>query len=65
MNIVAELLRHSDPAITMAPYVHTDEKMHKQAGIRQNRRVAAALAKAEQDSRLVCDNVISLRRAVE
>ena len=64
VNIVAELLGHSDPAITMALYVHTDDRMHKQAGIRQNRRVTAALAKAEQDSRLIRDNVKPLRRAV-
>ena len=49
VNVVSELPGHADPAITMALYIHPDERMHKKAAIRQNRRVAAAVAKAEQD----------------
>jgi len=64
VNIVSELLGHADPAITITLYVHADDRMHKRAGMRQNKRVTAALAKAEQDSRLIRDNVKPLRRAV-
>ena len=64
VKIVSEFLGHADPGITLSLYVHTDEKMRKRAAMRQNRRVTAAVAKAEQDSRLIRDNVIPLRRAV-
>ena len=64
VNIVSELLGHADPAITTTLYVHADDRMHKRAGMRQNKRVTAALAKAEQDSRLVRDNVKQLRKDV-
>ena len=64
VNVVSELLGHADPAITITLYVHADDRMHKRAGMRQNKRVTAALAKAEQDSRLIRDNVKPLRRAV-
>ena len=64
VNVVSELLGHADPAITITLYVHADDRMHKRAGMRQNKRVTAALAKAEQDSRLVRDNVKQLRKDV-
>ena len=48
INLVAELLEHADPAITASIYLHPDAKMHKRAGMRQNRRVTTALAKAER-----------------
>jgi hypothetical protein len=53
--IVSVLLGHADPAITLRLYTHPDDKMQRRAGMRQNRRVAAAVAKAEQDSRLIRD----------
>lgn len=53
MRIVSERLGHVDPAITLRLYVHPDSKMHKAVGMRQNKRVAAAMAKAEQDSQSV------------
>ena len=57
INLVAELLGYADPAITASIYLHTDAKMHNRAGMRQNRRVVAAPAKADQDSRLVRESV--------
>ena len=60
VNVVAELLGHSDPATTLRIYAHPDEKMHKRAGMRQNRRVAAAMEKV---SRLSRDQVKPLREA--
>jgi len=65
VRIVQEQLGRAGPAITLVLYTHPDQKMHKRAGMRQNRRVAAALAKAERDSRLARDKVKPLRRAAE
>jgi len=47
----------------VALYTRPDQKVHKRAGMRQNRRVAAALATAERDSRLGRDNVKPPRKA--
>jgi integrase len=64
VNTVSKFLGHADPAITIALYVHPDEKMRELAGAKQNKRVTAALAKAQQDSLLIRDNVVPLLRAV-
>jgi len=64
VKIVSEFLGHANPAITLSLYVHTDEKMRKRAAMRQNRRVTAAVAIAEQNSQVIRKNVIPLRRAV-
>jgi hypothetical protein len=37
--------------------------MHKRAGMRQNRRIAAAIAKAGQDPQVIRDNVRPLKQA--
>ncbi len=58
---VSKLLGHADPAITAALYVHPDTEMRHKAAMRQNRRVAAALAKADVNSRPVRDSVKRLR----
>jgi hypothetical protein len=48
---------------TASIYLHTDVEMHKQAGMRQNRRIAAAIAKAEHDSQPIRENVRTLKQA--
>jgi hypothetical protein len=47
--------------ISASIYLHTDPEMHKRAGMRQNRRVAVAIAKAEHDSQVVRGNVRMLQ----
>ena len=43
----------SGATATLRLYADPDSKMHKQAGMRQNRRAAVAVAKAEQGSQSV------------
>jgi integrase len=58
--VVARLAGHSDPYYLIRTYCHSDAKMHKDAGIRQNERVTAAMEKV---SRLSRDVVRPLREA--
>ena len=40
-----------------------DAKMHKRAGMRQNRLIVAAIATAGQDSQVIRDNARPLKQA--
>jgi integrase len=58
VKLLSELLGHEDPAITASIYLHTDQEMHKRAGIRQNGRIAASVE--AQKSQVNRDNVVQL-----
>jgi hypothetical protein len=55
------ILAHFDPATTARLPIHPDDEMREEAGMSQNRHIAAALANVDADPGLVRVNVQRLR----